>query len=83
MGTVSSIYNSAPLFPKVLPDSCSFERVFSSRENYRMYSVVVKDSANNAGVQPKTIMLLTNITEIQCFLYRKSENSVCDIYLEL
>lgn len=58
MGMVSSIYNFATLFPKVLPDSCSFERVFSSGENYRMYSIVVKTLLNNVSVQPKTIMFL-------------------------
>lgn len=58
MGLVSSIYNFATLFPKVLPDSCSFERVFSSRENYSMYSIVVKDFANSVSVQPKTVVFL-------------------------
>lgn len=57
MGRLSSICNFATLFPKVVPDSCSFES-FCSRENYRMYSVVVKDSANKVSVQPKMSMFL-------------------------
>lgn len=64
MEIVSDSHYFETLFLKVLIDSCSFETVFSSRENYGMYCIVVKKSPNSVNVQAKTTVFLIDYRNI-------------------